>query len=341
MKKEDFDKLVQTAREADLLDYFEKSGYTIKKHQCEYYIEEFPGLCINPDKKQWYSHYDGIGRTNNSVDCLTLVLGESFNQAVYELTGNDISAMHSYDYPKTYQPQHTSPPVHFEKKKRELDVPPPCDNMRRVFAYLCKARKIPAKVVEEFAHAGVLYQSKKTEKMKSENAIFVHKNEKGEIIGGELQGINSFKRFKGVVAGTGDSVFMFTPYPAKDGRLKRAYLFESAIDLMSFYTLCNKKNKLMEGAAFISMAGLKPSVPKKLEAEGVQIISCVDNDDSGRRFEADNGFVRSESVKKHLDYQGFKDWNELLVFQNENANMNLMENQQQRNLSNFFRRDNA
>ena len=40
----------------------------------------------------------------------------------------------------------------------------------------------------------------------------------------------------------------------------------------------------MKRAAFISMAGLKPSVSKKLQAEGVQIISCVDNDDSGRQF---------------------------------------------------------
>ncbi len=172
----------------------------------------------------------------------------------------------------------------------------------------------------------------------SENAVFVHRNEKGEVVGGEIQGINSFKRFKGVVAGTSDSVFMFTPFPAKDGKLRRAYIFESAIDLMSFYTLCNKKNKLMEGAAFISMAGLKPTIPKQLQAQGVEIISCVDNDEKGRQFEADNGFVRSESVKKHLDNQGFKDWNEMLVFQSENGNLNLMENQQHRSLTNFFGR---
>ncbi len=530
MQKEDFNKLVQQAREADLLDYFQKSNYTVKRYGKEYYVQEIAGLCINPEEKKWCCHYvsgrNGSieGRTNNSIDCLTLMLGMSFNQAVFELTGNDISTMRSYDYPKKQAPEHTSPPVTFvsesskcryayrnpdgsffgtktvisysngseesqwsvsdkselniplyhadvlhdnpsedntvfitenerdadilakwdsiptttipegrefskwnpsynkdlqgrdiiilatgsesgkdyanriarnlltvaksvkvvptsqiwndcpkqygiadiartigddvtsrhlteaiqrtefctleslahseqeiqkyspsHKTKRQLEMPPPSSNMRRLFAYLCQTRKIPAAIVEELVHSQCLYQSQKTEKMKSENAVFVHRNEKGEVVGGEIQGINSFKRFKGIVAGTSDSVFMFTPFPAKDGKLRRAYIFESAIDLMSFYTLCNKKNKLMEGAAFISMAGLKPTIPKQLQAQGVEIISCVDNDEKGRQFEADNGFVRSESVKKHLDNQGFKDWNEMLVFQSENGNLNLME----------------
>ena len=342
MQKDDFNKLKQEAREADLRSYFQKSGYRLERHGKEYYVTEIPGLCINPSEKKWYSHYQKIGRINNSIDCLTELLGKSFNQAVYELTGTDISTARSYDYPKKQAPDYTSPPIeNFQKTKRTLDMPPSCENMRRVFAYLCKTRKIPAAVVEEFVHAGVLYQAQKTDLYKSENAVFVHKNADGQIVGGEVQGINSYKRFKGIVPGTGDSVVVFTPNPAKDGKIKRAYLFESAIDLMSFYAMCNKKNKLMEGAAFISMAGLKPSVPKQLEAQGVQIISCVDNDDKGREFEANNGFVRSESVKKHLDAYGFKDWNDLLVFQTENPNVSLMEVQQKKSLSDFFRRDNS
>jgi hypothetical protein len=51
-----------------------------------------------------------------------------------------------------------------------------------------------------------------------------------------------------------------------------------------------------------------------LQAEGVQIISCVDSDEAGQRFERDNGFARSDSVREKLDDFGFKDWNERLVF---------------------------
>lgn len=334
MQKEDFNELIQSARSADLLTYFQQSGYTLEKHGGNFYVKEIKGLCINPDKNQWYSHYHNIGRTNNSIDCLTTILDRSFNQAVYELTGKDISNMRSSDYPKKQAPQYTAPPKppKTEKENKILKMPEQAPNMRQMFAYFCQTRKIPAQIVEEFVHAKLLYQSQNIfnavingvpKTFRNANAIFVHRNEKGETIGGEIQGCNSFKRFKGIVAGTGESAFMFTPFPAKDGKPKRAYIFESAIDLMSFYTFCDRKK--LTGAVFISMAGLKPTVPKKLQEQGVKIISCVDNDDAGRKFEEENNFERSEGIKGYLDYKGFKDWNELLVFKSENPDANIME----------------
>ena len=335
MKKEDFSQLVQSAREADLLNYFQNSGYSIDKKGSNYYVNEFPGLCIKPDTNQWYHHYTNVGRTNNSLDCLTLVLGRNFNQAVYELTGQDITSFRSSDFPKKQAPEYTSPPKSYPSApaKKELQMPEQANNMRRLFAYLCQTRKIPAAIVEELVHAKLLYQSEK-----NGNAVFVHKNENDIPTGAEIQGTNSFKRFKGVAAGTGESAFTFMPFPPKEkgGKPKVAFIFESAIDLMSFYTFCDKKK--LSGVMLVSMAGLKPAVPKKLEAEGVHVFSCVDNDDAGRKFEAENHFVRSESVKQQLDYKGFKDWNELLVFRSENPNANLLaqDNQPEQKKQNFF-----
>ena len=334
MQKEEFDKLVKTARETDLLSYFQQSGYHIDRHGDNYYIQEFRGLCIKPDKNQWYSHYTNVGRTNNSIDCLTEVLGMSFNQAVYSLTGRDVTNMRSSDFPKKQAPQYTSPPraVQTEKEKKVLRMPEQAPTMRQMFAYLCKTRKIPCEIVEELVHAKLLYQSQNIvnatingvpQTFKNANAVFVHRNEKGEAVGAEIQGCNSFKRFKGIAPGTSESAFMFTPIPSKDGKPKRAYIFESAIDLLSFYTFCDKRK--IVGSMFVSMAGLKPEIPKKLQKQGIKIISCVDNDDAGRKFERENNFVRNDGVKKYLDEKGFKDWNELLVFQSENPNANIME----------------
>ena len=334
MQKEDFKQLVQMAREADLLSYFRESGYQIDQRGDNYYIKDFPGLCIRPDKNQWYNHYTNTGRTNNSIDCLTLILNKDFNQAVYELTGRDVSLSRSTDFPKKEKPQFTSPPKqNYEpKEKKELVMPPPSANMRNIFAYLCQSRKIPASIIEELVHAKLLYKTVNEvsvnvngvqQHFKNANAVFVHKDEKGNVIGGEVQGCNSFKRFKGVVGGTGESAFMYQPYPTKDGKPKKAYIFESSIDLLSFYTFCKKEK--MQGVLLVSMAGLKPSIPKRLEAEGVTIISCVDNDYKGRLFEAANGFNRPESVKELLDEKGFKDWNELLVFKSASSNANISE----------------
>lgn len=342
MKKDDFSTLTQMAREADLLQYFQQSGYTLNKHGSNYYVKEFPGLCIKPDTNQWYHHYTKVGRTNNSLDCLTMVVGRDFKQAIYELTGQDVTAKRSADFPKSQAPQYTAPPrtQAAPKEKRELQMPEHAPNMRQMFAYFCQSRKIPYAIVEELVHAKLLYQSQnivhttisgQSQTFKNANAVFVHRDVNGNAIGGEVQGCNSFKRYKGIAAGTGDSVFQFMPVPAKDGKPKRAYIFESAIDLMSFYSFCKDKRKL-EGAILVSMAGLKPTIPKKLEAEGVQIISCVDNDDAGRKFEAENGFARSESVKSHLDNNGFKDWNEYLVFKSENPEpLQLEKDLQQKN----------
>lgn len=324
MEKTDFDALAKQARETSLLEYFQRSGYPVQQHGSEYYVTSIPGLCIKPDTNQWFHHYTQQGSTNNSVNCLVWILGKDFRQAVYELTGRDVTHSRSADFPKSQRPQFTSPPRPSVPKpeKKELRMPDQAPTSRQMYAYLCQKRHIPAAIVEELVHAGLLYQSEHTvecvkngeqKTYHNANAVFIHKDESGKVIGAELQGCNSFIRFKGVAPGTGDSAFIFTPVPARDGKLRRAYIFESAIDLLSFYTFaCGKNKNALVGSALVSMAGLKPTVPLRLQAQGVEIISCVDNDDAGRRFEHDNGFVRSESVKQKLDQQGVKDWNELL-----------------------------
>ena len=325
MKKEDFDMLKRAAREADLVKYFQNSGYTVKRAGTECQVKEIAGLSINPKTNYWYYFYADQGGSN-SIDCLVKVMGKSFNQAVYELTGQDVSDKYVSDYFKKYAPDYTSPTKSnsFVPKKKSLIMPEQAGTARRLFAYFCQTRKIPKNIVEELLHAKLLYQS-----TQHGNAVFVHRDAAGNAIGAEIQGTNSYKRYKGMAFGTGDSVFRFMPFPSeKDALPTRAFIFESAIDLMSFYTFCEDKSKL-KNVLLLSMGGLKSTVPKQLEAQGVKIISCVDNDDAGRQFEAENHFQRTEFVKKYLDYSGFKDWNELLVFRSENPNMNALFDQKQ------------
>lgn len=317
------DDVIRQARETDILEYFRASGYQIERHGSEYYISQIPGLCIKPDTNQWYHHYIGAGATNNSIDCLIRVLDKDFSQAVYELTGRDISMMRSSEHKKSEKPFITSAserPIITAKK--ELIMPERAPTNNQLFAYLCKTRGIPAAIVRELLDVHLLYQSVNTvhtmcngteRTFHNANAVFVHMDREGKAIGAEIQGCNSKKRYKSVAPGTSASAFLFTPVPSKDGKPHRAFIFESAIDLLSFYTFCEERKKLT-GSMLLSMAGLKPTVPKQLQAEGIEIISCVDNDDAGRRFEHDNGFQRSEFVRSKLDALGYKDWNEKLIF---------------------------
>ncbi len=70
---------------------------------------------------------------------------------------------------------------------RELVIPERAENMRNVFAYLCRTRKIDSNIVSDLAHNGLLYQGKHG------NAVFLHKGYNGEILGAELQGTNTLK----------------------------------------------------------------------------------------------------------------------------------------------------
>ena len=331
MKDSEFDELVEKARHADLADYFRTSGYTLKKMGNELYVSEIKGLVINQNSNSWFSHYDGVGRINNSVDCLTMILDKSFKDAVYELTGQDLS--HGYkkgtstkSQASSSRPKVSVPKDENIKEKREMVMPDHAPTQRRVFAYLHSTRFIPNEIIREFVNDKILYQAEcdikgtlqgKEQIFKKANAVFVHTDDNGNEIGGEIQGLDINKRYKGMVAGTGESFFKFVP--VKDVKPVRAFIFESAIDLMSFYSMCTDKSKL-KGTMFVSMAGLKPHVPRQLREQGIHVISAVDNDNAGRKFEKENELSRSDFVTEKLDIHGFKDWNERLEYQTKHPN---------------------
>ncbi len=329
MKEQEFDELLEQARHADLADYFRTSGYTLKKISGEIYINEIKGLSIKPETNSWFSHYHQVGRVNNSVDCLTIILDKSFKDAVYELTGQDISRTRSntsYVKKNVAPVRQSEKPQEKNKEEKEMIMPEHAPTQRRVFGYLHTGRNIPNDIIREFIDEKILYQAEqeikgtlqgKEQIFKRTNAVFVHKDKDGKEVGGEIQGLDINKRFKGTVGGTGESFFKFVP--VKDVRPVRAFIFESAIDLMSFYSMCNDKSKL-RGTMLVSMAGLKNFVVEQLREQGLNVISAVDNDDAGRRFEKNNELTRSGFVVEKLDIHNFKDWNERLEYQTKHPN---------------------
>ncbi|MCM1166912.1 MAG: DUF3991 and toprim domain-containing protein [Lachnospiraceae bacterium] len=271
---------VEAARSANLAEYFRNSGYECELRRDELHVKGFGGLFVNVNTNGWYCFSENKGGSN-AVNCLTEMLGKDFKTAVTELSGS------------SYTPREN---ISFSEKKKDLQLPEKADNMRKVFAYLCKTRGISPDMVSQLAHEKLLYQDVRG------NAVFVHKNESGETVGAEIQGTNSEKRFKGVATGTSDSVFAF-----KIGEPKKCYVFESAIDLMSFKQLANQEK--IQNSLLVSMAGLKPNSLKSIAEKGIKIYSCVDNDEAGREFEIANGLP---SCRKVLVDNGVKDYNELL-----------------------------
>lgn len=275
--------LIQRARNANLAEYFLKSGYECEQKRNELHVKGYGGLFVNTVTNQWYCFSQtGTNRGgNNAINCLTDVIGLDFKSAVEQLAGSRFSEV-----------KRTAP----AENRKELSLPEKADNMKRVFAYLCQSRKISPRIVSQLAHDGLLYQDKKG------NAVFVHKDENGKIIGAEIQGTSSFQRYKGVAAGTSESVFS-----VKIGEPKKCYVFESAIDLMSFKQMANQEK--IQNSLLVSMAGLKPNCIKNIADSGMKMYSCVDNDEAGIKFTQDNNLT---PCRKILEEKGVKDWNDLL-----------------------------
>lgn len=80
---------------------------------------------------------------------------------------------------------------------------------------------------------------------------------------------SKLKNYKGVAPGTSESFFSYDK-----GEPKKAFVFESSIDLMSFIAL----HPDVTDCKFAAMAGLKPNVVEKLLASGLDVTLCVDND---------------------------------------------------------------
>ncbi len=105
-----------------------------------------------------------------------------------------------------------------------------------------------------------------------------------------------------MAAGTSDSLFA-----VKIGTPNRAYVFESAIDLLSFRQLANPAK--IQNSVLVSMAGLKPNSLKALSKSGLKLYACVDNDEKGIKFTSEHGLIPCNKI---LAENSVKDFNELL-----------------------------
>ena len=86
---------------------------------------------------------------------------------------------------------------------------------------------------------------------------------------------SKLKNYKGVAPGTTESYFSYDK-----GNPQKAFVFESAIDLMSFMSL----HPDVTDCKFAAMAGLKPNVVEKLLEKNMPVTLCVDNDTAGEKF---------------------------------------------------------
>ena len=192
-------------------------------------------------------------------------------------------------------------------KKTEFKLPEKDSNMKRLFAYLLQTRFLSKDVVKSFVAQKTLYQEKE-----HGNVVFVGTDKDGEAKSAcKKSTAEQAKGFRMTVAGS-DCRYGF----CWRGESSKLYVFEAAIDLMSFITLRNDKWK---ADSFLALDGLSPKpLLQFLEEQKKihEIFLCLDYDAAGieacdklKDILIEKGY-EAEKIKR--EYPLYKDWNEQL-----------------------------
>ncbi|MTK12120.1 MAG: DUF3991 domain-containing protein, partial [Clostridiaceae bacterium] len=147
------------------------------------------------------------------------------------------------------------------------------NDMKRAYAYLCKTRGINSQVINELIGRKLINQDQRN------NLVFKHLDDQGIIVGAELIGTNTFKRFKSVVKNSNENYGFSLSLGDKIDTL---IVFEATIDLLSYYQINYGRIK---DSLLLSLGGAEKI--KKIDTYINQhkdintIIICTDNDTTG------------------------------------------------------------
>ncbi len=294
---------IEQAKNADISDYVQ-SRFQCEMAGKEIHIKGYGGLYVNPETNQFFRHSENTGGKGLLEFCKK-ILDMPFVEAMRECVGEAAEI-------KQFTPKAAAEP----QEKKEFIMPEKSDTgYKNIYAYFINTRSISPEIVREFTNKGLIYPtvskgvSKTTgNEYQKINAVFLHKNEKGEPCGADIQGIdqNPDYRFKGCTArDESDRGFVYDKGDTE--KIDTVYLFEAPIDLMSFVEL----HPEIENAKFAALSGLKPSTAEPYINSGLKVISCVDNDAAGTKFNNQILFQKmqesigvGENIKSHTVENG-------------------------------------
>ncbi|RRD40349.1 DUF3991 domain-containing protein [Leptotrichia sp. OH3620_COT-345] len=169
------------------------------------------------------------------------------------------------------------------------------DNLNKVINYLSEKRGINKKIVEALYKKEIIFLDER------DNVNFTIRD-----IGNKIQGYD--------LVGTGESKFKRNTSShygfniTNNKEIKNLYIFEAAIDLLSYLQL--NKGNVEENSRFLSISGVRNDIFKSYLSEDIEsIYICTDNDEAGDNFykvikeEYSNLNIYREKSKN-------KDWND-------------------------------
>lgn len=308
------------ARKMDLLTYlknyepyelvrFSGNTYTTRTHD---------SLKISNGKWMWWSR--GIGG-RSALDYLVKVKGLSFHEAVETITG--YCAVRAPVYEK--QVRHEETPLLLPEKSSSTD---------QVYRYLL-SRGIDGELIRYCLEQGLIMES-----LPYHNVVFIGYDNENQPKYAAYRSTNSQRIMGDCTGSKKEYSFRLT------GKNQReVHLFESAIDLLSYATLCRKKGVDFRNMNLVSLAGVY-ATPKNIEDSKVPaaltgflksnpgvktIILHLDNDHAGRCAAKALQFLLADQYEVVDDPppKG-KDFNDFLLYQKQYFSKNQSERSAER-----------
>lgn len=282
--------LILQARKASLEEYLLNKGEFLKKEGNQSRVKSHSGLVVINNK--WYSHT--MQKGGNTLDYLIYIDGIEFKKAVEILSVYETKYSSNLDRNKN------------SEISLPLMIPPKHTDNKRVMAYLRYSRCIDKNILFHLLKQGRIYEAVNTHNCVfagiDENMHIRYVMQRSSISKSSLkfESRGSDKRYSFSISGESDLLFVF----------------ESAIDLLSYMTLYPDRIALKPH--LLSLGGVSDialSAYLRRFHNISKIILCLDNDKVGvtggrqlnEKFKADN-------IKIYNHIPAHKDWNqELLV----------------------------
>ena len=308
---------IDKANQTNLEEFLQQKGERLKKTGSESVLiykdstGEHDSISIR--RNRWYDHKNMQG--GYPLKFMQEFYGMNFRTAMKELLHGEepeLGRKKNTEQEKPKVSEETKVNGNTAKcedgtKKSEFKLPEKDNNMKRVFAYLLKTRFLDKDVVRSFVEQNILYQEKE-----HGNIVFVGTDKDGVAKSAcKKSTAEQAKSFRMTVAGS-DCRYGF----CWRGESSKLYVFEAAIDLMSFITLRNDEWK---ADSFLALDGLssKPLLQFLEDQKNIyEIFLCLDYDVAGieacdklKDILIEKGYV-TEKIKR--EYPLYKDWNEQL-----------------------------
>ena len=310
---------IDRANQTNLEEFLQQKGERLKKTGSESVLiyKDSTGEhdSISVRRNRWYDHKNMRG--GYPLKFMQEFYGMNFRTAMKELLhgeepglGRKRNAEQEQDKAKEKEEnavKNDANPFENKMEKSEFILPEKDSNMKRVFAYLLKTRFLDKDVVKSFVEQKTLYQEKE-----HGNVVFVGTDRDGVAKSAcKKSTAEQSKSFRMTVAGS-NCRYGF----CWRGDSSKLYVFEAAIDLMSFITLRNDEWK---ADSFLALDGLsaKPLLQFLEEQKNIhEIFLCLDYDAAGieacdklKDILIEKGY-EAEKIKR--EYPLYKDWNEQL-----------------------------